>query len=50
MRFFLERSSEERSKGARNWTELTKKITEEWKNLSENKREYYKKMCDIRER
>ena len=41
MRFFLERSSQERSKGEKNWNELTKRLSAEWKDLSESKKEYY---------
>ena len=43
MRFFLERSSEERSKGAKDWNDLTKSLSEEWKKLPENKKEFYEK-------
>lgn len=48
MRFFLERSCEERSKGATNWNDITKQISEEWKKLPENKREFYEKIHEIR--
>lgn len=48
MRFFLERSSEERGKGDRKWNELTKALSEEWKKLPANKKEFYEKMYNIR--
>ena len=49
MRFFLERSSEERSKGSdRKWNEITKALADEWKALSANKKEYYEKIFNIR--
>jgi hypothetical protein len=38
MRFFLERSSEERSKGRNDWGVITKELTEEWKGLSASKK------------
>lgn len=50
MRFFLERSSEERTKGDRKWNELTKALSEEWKRLSDNKKEFYEKIYNIRNR
>jgi len=34
MRFFLERSSEERSKGNKNMKEITRSLADEWKKLS----------------
>jgi hypothetical protein len=48
MRFFLERSSEERSKGAKDWKALTKAVSEEWKRLPDNKKEFYEKIYNIR--
>lgn len=48
MRFFLERSSEERAKTDRNWKELTKALSEEWNRLTDNKKEYYEKIYNIR--
>ena len=48
MRFFLERSSEERSKGPIVWSVLTKKLSDEWKDLSANKKEYYEKIYTVR--
>jgi uncharacterized coiled-coil DUF342 family protein len=48
MRFFLERSSEERSKGRSDWNTITKELTEEWKALSESKKEYYQKVYEVR--
>ena len=48
MRFFLERSSEERSKCAGKWNELTKTLAEEWKRLPDNKKDYYEKIYNIR--
>jgi hypothetical protein len=41
MRFYLERSSEERSKGNNDWNALAKTLAIEWKNLSANRKEYY---------
>jgi hypothetical protein len=49
MRFFLERSSEERSKGNnRKWNDLTKALSEEWKNLPNSKKEFYEKIYNNR--
>jgi hypothetical protein len=48
MRFFLERSSEERSKGRRDWNAITKELTAEWNALSAAKREYYQKIYEVR--
>ena len=50
MRFFFERSCEERSKGNPDWKKLTSQITEEWKAMSTTKKDYYTKMFDIRTR
>ena len=41
MRFFLERSCQERKKGDVNWNDFSKKIAEEWKGLSDGKKKYY---------
>lgn len=50
MRFFFERSCEERSnsKIVKSWNELTKKLTAEWKDLSQIKKNYYEKLYEIR--
>lgn len=48
MRFFLERSSEERSKGRRDWKEITKELTAEWNELTPAKREFYEKIYEVR--
>lgn len=50
MRFYLERSSEERSNGNNDWNALAKTLAIEWKNLSANKKEYYEKIHTIRMR
>jgi hypothetical protein len=47
MRFFFERSCEERSKGNKEWKKMTGTISEEWKKLA-NKKQYYDKMYEIR--
>lgn len=48
MRFFLERSSEERSKGRSDWNVITKELTEEWKTLPEAKKEFFQKIYEVR--
>jgi hypothetical protein len=50
MRYFFERSCEERSKGLYDWKIITAQLTNEWKNLPENKRDYYEKISQIRVR
>lgn len=50
MRFYLERSSEERSKGTTDWKELARTLAVEWKTLPANKKEYYEKLHNIRMR
>lgn len=48
MRFFFERSCEERSKGNANWNEVTKALAQEWKKLPTNKKDYYEKIYELR--
>lgn len=48
LRFFLERSCEERSKGEKNIKDLAKSLSEEWKSLAPNKKEFYEKIYTIR--
>lgn len=48
MRFFLERSSEERSKGRRDWKVITQQLTTEWNELPPAKREFYQKIYEVR--
>lgn len=48
MRFFLERSCQERKKGEVNWNDFSKKISEEWKGLTDSKKKYYEDATEIR--
>jgi hypothetical protein len=48
MRFFLERSCQERKKGEVNWNDFSKKIAQEWKGLSDGKKKYYEEATEIR--
>lgn len=48
MRFFFERSCEERSKGNTNWKEITQLLAQEWKKLPQSKKDYYEKVYEIR--
>ena len=48
MRYFFERSCEERFKGNKEWTKMTGTISDEWKKLPGNKKQYYEKMYEIR--
>lgn len=50
MRFYYERICEEKSKGNQNMISLSRNLAEEWKNLSDKKKEYYKKTSEIRNR
>ena len=47
MRYFFERSCEERSKGNKKWKKMTETISEEWKKLPGNKKQYYEKLYEI---
>jgi hypothetical protein len=48
MRYFLERSSEERAKGEMSFQKLSSTIAVEWNALSDNKRDYYQKIYQVR--
>lgn len=48
MRFFLERSSEERAKGESNFSELSSGIAAEWNALAAHKRDFYQQIYEIR--
>jgi hypothetical protein len=48
MRYFLERSSEERAKGDVDIRNLSKEVAQEWKNLSTNKKDFYQQIYEIR--
>lgn len=50
MRYFLERSSEERAKREVNVNALSKQIALEWKQLAAEKKDYYFQMHEIRRR
>jgi len=50
LRFYLERSSEERTKGEKDWNALAKTLALEWKDLAANKKEFYEKIYSIRMR
>jgi hypothetical protein len=44
MRFYFERTCEEKSKGNVKMFELNTKLAEEWKTLSAKKRDFYQKV------
>jgi hypothetical protein len=48
MRFFLERSSEERAKGESNFGLLSSTVAAEWNTLSAIKRDFYQQIYEIR--
>ena len=48
MRFYFERSCEEKSNGNFNMQAFNKKISEEWGNLTPKKKEFYQKIYEIR--
>ena len=50
MRFFFERNCEEKSKGSKDMINLSRNLSEEWKTLSDKKKEYYQKTYEIRSR
>ena len=47
MRFFFERSCEERSKGNKEWKLVTQQISDEWKKIAPTKKQYYDKLAKI---
>ena len=48
MRYFLERSCQERKNGAVDWNNFSKKVAQEWKGLSDGKKKYYEEATEIR--